>query len=361
MELRNNIFKFEEDLLSYTLISNNKIGGERVSHDIKYYNEGISRKKVGDTFIYYYIKTQKEVSKSDLARIHNLKLPPAWTDLWISTDPEASIQAIGIDVKGRKQYKYHETHIQEAEKEKFLRLFNFIKAIPNLEKIIQVHSKLHNYHKNRVIVTMLSLVKELHMRVGKEQYARENKSYGISSLKKKHMKIIGDLITFRFKGKSSQRLFYSIRDDELKSHLQILLKLEGDKLFQYIDDNNKIRKVTDTDLNDYIQTYMGYEFSIKDFRTYGANYYFTRAILSETSKRRPVNEKSKKKNILRALKTTAHYLKHTKAISKKSYVMNFTIEMYQNNPEWFIDRKNMAPNDVLLDILKQYKKNILRD
>jgi DNA topoisomerase-1 len=339
----------------------NLFGGERVSHDIKYYQEGISRKKVGDIFVYYYIKNEKEVTKADLNRITKLKLPPAWTDVWISSDPDASIQAIGIDIKGRKQYKYHDYHVQEAEKEKFLRLFNFIKAIPSLEKIIKIHSKLHNYHKNRVIVTMLSLVKELHMRVGKEQYARENKSYGISSLKKKHMKINGDLITFRFKGKSRQKLFYSIRDEDLKSHLQILLKLEGDKLFQYIDENNKIKKVSDTDLNQYIQTYMGEEFSIKDFRTYGANYYFTRAILNETSKRKPKDDKSKKKNILKALKTTAHYLKHTKAISKKSYVMNFTIEMYQNNPEWFIDKKNQDPNEVLLDILKLYKKNILKE
>lgn len=361
MNIRSIIDSELHKLVNIGNIENLLQGGERMSYDEKNYNDGIERKKNNETFVYTYINSKKQVTPIDMERIHNLKIPPAWTNVWISTDPKSNIQAIGIDAKGRKQYRYHEIHIQKAEMEKFLRLKDFIKAIPNLEKAMKQHINNHNYDKNRVIVTMLTLVKELHMRVGKEQYARKNKSYGISSLKKKHMNINHDLITFRFKGKSNQRLFYSIRSEELKSHLQILLKLEGEKLFQYIDENNKIRKVTDTDLNDYIQQYMGIDFSIKDFRTYGANFYFIRAILNETTKRSPKNAKVIKKNILNALKITAHYLKHTKAISKKSYVMNFTIEMYENNPKWFMERKTNNPDDVLLEILNLYRKHILKD
>ncbi len=322
--------------------------------------EGITRKLLNNKFIYYTIKNNEEItSKTTLERIKKLQIPPAWTDVWISIDASTPIQATGIDIKGKKQYRYHQEHIEKAEKEKFLRLLDFMKAIPNLEKSIKQHKTRNPYDKLRVIITMLMIVKETHMRVGKEQYARENKSYGISSLKKKHLKIDGEIIKFNFKGKSSQRLNYTLFNPEIKDHLNLLLKLDGDKLFQYINENEKIQRVTDTDLNEYIQTYMGSEFSIKDFRTYAANYHFTKALLGQTKKRLPKNDKVKKKNILNALKVTAKNLKHTRAISKKSYVMDFSIELYMTNPDFFIERKYDNANDVLFEILKNYKKNIL--
>lgn len=330
------------------------------SYDERNYENGIYRKKVGDKYEYYYIKDDTTVLKKDLERINKLRIPPAWTEVWVSRDNKSNIQAIGIDEKGRKQYRYHEIHIQEAEKQKFLRLIDFIKNLSKLEEFIRQHKKNPIYSKFRVISTMLMIVKETNMRVGKEQYARENKSYGISSLKKNHMKIVGDVINFRFKGKSKQRLSYTIRSPELKHHLSLLLKLEGDKLFQYIDEEtDTIKKITDSDLNEYIQQHMGEQFTIKDFRTYAANQHFISALLNETKKRTPKNEKVIKKNILKAIKTTARNLKHTKSISKKSYILNFAIELYRTNPEYFIDRKYDNHMDVLLDILKLYKKEVL--
>jgi DNA topoisomerase-1 len=306
-------------------VSDNNIlvGGREDSYDIRNYKDGIFRKKINDKFIYYYIKNNKEISQKDLNRIKKLGIPPAWENLWVTIDPKSKIQAVGIDNKGRKQYRYHTDYIEIAEKKKFLRLLDFIKSLPNLENYIKIHSKLNIYDKLKVITTMLKIVKLTYMRVGKEQYARENKSYGISSLKKTHMKINGDIINFNFKGKSKQRLNYVLINHDIKSHLQILQKLEGEKLFQYIDIDNKIKKITDKDLNEYIQTFMGKDFTIKDFRTYAANYHFINFLLNETKKRLPNNDKIMKKNILTSLKKTAKFLKHTKAISKKSYVMNF--------------------------------------
>lgn len=330
------------------------------SYEIKNYSKGIARKKVGEKFEYYYIKDKTPVNAHDLDRINKLRLPPAWTEVWISSDPKSSIQAIGTDSKGRKQYRYHEKHVEKAEQEKFIRLYDFIRDIPKLEKAIDRDIKMRPYEKERVIVSMLILVKELHMRVGKEIYARQHRSYGVSSLKKIHLTIDGQKMLFRFKGKSNKRLSYSIEDHELLKHLKLLMKLEGDKLFQYIDENDKIRKVTDTDLNQYIQNNMGPEYSAKDFRTYAANMYFVRALLSETKRRVPNNQKKIKKNILKALKSTAFYLRHTRAISKKSYVMNFAINMYQSNPDWFSQRKEEDPDDVLLELLRSYRKNVLK-
>lgn len=330
------------------------------SYDVRNYEKGIIRINLGNNkFEYCYVSDNKPISKADLERIYNLRIPPIWDNVWISSDKNSSIQVVGVDSKGRKQYLYHKTHIEESEKNKFLRLFDFIKAIPKLEKSMDEDSQIKNpYDINRVITTMLFLVKFLHIRVGKEQYARHNKSYGITSLKKSHVKLDGDYIKLRFKGKSNKRLSFNLYHPELKKHIKLLLKLEGDKLFQYINQDNKIFKVNDTDLNNYIKKNMGSKFTAKDFRTYAANIHFIQALLNETKKRTPKNEKVIKKNLLRALKTTAHYLRHTKAISKKSYVMNFCIELYTTNPEYFIKRKYDDPNHVLLDLLKMYKQTL---
>mgnify|MGYP001611886451 CR=1 FL=1 len=180
--------------------------------------------------------TNKLVTKKDQKRIDKLRIPPAWINVFVSADPESSIQAVGVDTKDRKQYIYHQQHIAEAEQQKFLRLIDFIKALPKLNSVTKEHEKLNAYNKFRVIVTMLTLVKKLHMRVGKEQYAKENKSYGVSSLEKRHMVVDGSKIKFRFRGKSRQILTYTLEDQVVKNHLNLLLKLEGDKLFQYIDE-----------------------------------------------------------------------------------------------------------------------------
>jgi DNA topoisomerase I len=332
-----------------------------MSYDERNYNNGISRKKKGKKIVYYYIKNNKEVINNNvLKRIIKLRIPPAWKNVWISTNKNNNIQVVGTDNKGRKQYKYHEKHIKEAEKNKFIKLYDFIKSIPKLERTMSRHRRTkHVYSKESVIVTMLRVVKTVHMRVGKECYAKRNKSYGVSSLLKKHIKFNGNKIIFNFKGKSNKRLRYVINNKILKSHISILMKLKGDKLFQYIDYNETIRKVTDTDINQYIQRYMGPDFTCKDFRTYAANNYFIKSLLKETKKRLPKNDKVIKKNILTSLKHTAFYLKHTKAISKKSYVMNFTIEMYENDPEYFIERKYDHANTVLLDLIRLYKNKIL--
>lgn len=336
-------------------MDNNLQGGFKgePSYDEKHYNTGIIRVPIKNGFVYYYVKSKTKVLKEDLIRINNLKLPPSWNNVWISGSKNTDIQAVGVDAKGRKQYKYHEKHIASAEKEKFLRLFDFIKSLPKLNRAINQHSKLQVYNKNKIIATMLELVKELHLRVGKEQYAKENKSYGVSSLKKSHVKISGDMIKFNFKGKSNQRLSYTLHDKDIAHHLQMLLKLAGDRLFQYIDEDNQIKNIYDLDINQYIQKYMGKDFSAKDFRTYASNYYFIKSLLNETKK----NSNNIKKNIINAIKSSAKHLSHTKNIAKKSYIMTHAIELYVKHPEFFIRNKYNDPLCVLVEILKNYKKN----
>lgn len=334
-----------------------------MSHDEKNLQDGISRKKIKDEFHYYYIKDGREVTKKDLDRIKKLGIPPAWTNVWVSRDPEATIQAIGRDIKGRKQYRYHQVHIQKAEREKFTRLYDFIRSMPKLERVMSVHNNLPYYSKNRIIALMMQMIRDYQMRVGKEVYARENKSYGISSLRKRHVTVTPKAVVLKFKGKSGQRLHYTIKNEFYIKGIKMLMNLTGDRLFQYIemdpDGNEKLYRVTDRDLNLYLQDHMGSEFTIKDWRTFGANLYFIHALLLETRKRKPRDRKSIKKNLINAFKSTARHLKHTGAVSKKSYVMSFTTELYQNSPEFFVRHKNDSPVDLLLTILKQYKENVL--
>ena len=159
-----------------------------------YYDENDIDKKGNPKlkFKYYYSKTKQLVSKDDLERINKLGLAPAYTDVWVSEDSTSKIQATGIDAKGRKQYRYHPRHIEIANEDKFLRLFKFIKSIPKLDEKMEEDKKSTLYSKNRTISVMLSIVKELNIRVGKECYAQTNKSYGISSLKKSHVTLTND-------------------------------------------------------------------------------------------------------------------------------------------------------------------------
>jgi DNA topoisomerase-1 len=311
-------------------------------------------------FKYYYANNNKLVSKEDLERINKLGLAPAYIDVWVSDDPNSKIQATGLDVKGRKQYRYHPRHIEIAHEDKFLRLYKFIKSIPKLDDKMKEDRALTLYSKNRTISVMLSIVKELNIRVGKEVYAQTNKSYGITSLKKSHVTLTNNdtVIKFNFKAKSNKHVSYTLKDPDIVNEIKQLLSLDGEKLFQYISDSNNTIRVSDTDLNQYIQNYMGKAFTCKDFRTYAANFYFIKALLTETKKRSPKNKKIIKQNLNIAQENTAFYLRHTKSISKKSYTMGLIRDMYNDNPEWFTENKNRQPLNVLIDLLKIFKDKI---
>jgi DNA topoisomerase-1 len=311
-------------------------------------------------FKYFYIKDNQPVTDEDQIRINKLGLAPAYVDVWVSEDPKSKIQGTGIDVKGRKQYRYKQEHVKDASVNKFLRLYKFIKSIPKLDTVMENDIKSTLYSKNRAIATMLYIVKELNMRVGKECYAKTNKSYGVTSLKKSHVKIDENrlIAKFNFKAKSNKQVQYTLDNPDIVKQLIELMKLEGEKMFQFKTESGNIQRVTDVDLNQYIQENMGKEFSCKDFRTYAANFYFIKALLKETKNRNPVNQKIAKKNLSLAQENTAFYLRHTKSISKKSYTMDLIRDMYLTDSQYFIDNKNKQPLTVLIDLLKIFKEKI---
>ncbi len=335
-------------------------------------NEGIYRKSYLDKddldkkgepkkkFNYFYLKDDSPVNEEVLARIKKLGIPPAWREVWVDSDPLAKIQAIGFDDKNRKQYRYSAAHTEKASEDKFLRLYKFMKAIPELEKAIEKDIQLPDYTQKNTMALMLLVIKAINIRVGKEYYAKTNKSYGLTSLKKSHLKIENGKAILRFKAKSGKKVSYTITDPLIIKEFESLLKLEGDKLFQYISEAGNILRVTSDDLNKYIQSYIGRGFSAKDFRTYAANYYFLDALLDETRKRKPKNKKTVKQNLSNAQERTAFRLRHTKAISKKSYVVGIIRQLYTEEPDYFVKHKGKAVDWLLLRILKRFRDQIVK-
>ncbi len=384
------MFYYNRDYIQYiNLIANNQNewnldylsevqeGGRELAFDDqqKKKKKGIYRVKYEDKndldkkgnpkvkFNYFYIIDNRPVSPEEQIRINKLGLAPAYTDVWVSEDPNSKIQATGIDAKGRKQYRYTQSHVSKATTEKFLRLYKFIKNIHKLDDAIEKDITGPLYSKNRTISIMLNIIKELNMRVGKECYAKTNKSYGITSMKKSHVKIDNEkmIAKFNFKAKSNKQVQYTLDNPDIVKELILLMDLQGEKLFQYKSDNENIIRVSDVDLNQYIQDNMGKDFSCKDFRTYAANFYFIKALLKETKNRNPVNQKIAKKNLSLAQENTAFYLRHTKSISKKSYTMDLIRDMYMNDSDFFIQNKNKKPLTVLIDLLKIFKEKITND
>jgi DNA topoisomerase-1 len=366
------IKKIKRTRLTNPKLKNNFIYGRNIAYDdkMKKNKKGIYRVKYDDNndldkkgipkvkFKYYYMDSDKEVSPEELIRINKLGIAPAYIDIWVSADKDSKIQATGFDAKGRKQYRYNQNHLDEAHINKFLRLYKFIKSINKLNTAMETDIKSELYSKNRTISTMLKIVQKLFIRVGKEVYAKTNKSYGITSMKKSHVKIEEKKVKFNFKSKSNKYVQYTLDDLELISEIKLLTSLDGEKLFQYKSDTGNILRATDVDLNLYIQEKMGKGFTVKDFRTYASNFYFIKSLLKETKKRNPITKKIIKHNLNLAQENTAHYLRHTKSISKKSYTMSLIRDLYETDSSYFIDNKNKQPLTVLLELLKKFKDDI---
>lgn len=340
----------------FKLFFNNPIqfGGKLLSYDEKHYNTGIIRIKNKEKFEYVYTKNNKPILKKDLMRILELKIPPNWNYVWISGVPTSEIQVIGIDGKNKKQYIYSQEHKNKATINKFKNLITFIKLLPKLKNIIKEHSKLNDFSKKKVMSTMIKIILLSGIRAGKEFHAKLNKSYGICSLRKKHVKLKNGKVYLHFKGKSNIEHSHIIDNIEIHNHLKNLLKLKisdknDDKLFLYIDKiTKKIKKADEHDLNKYLHKYLDKNIVIKDLRTYLVNYLLVENLLNNTN----VNKKNNiKKNIINSINKTADFIQHTSSICKKSYIHPKIINKYIADIDFFINNKHEDPLKVLSKIL----------
>lgn len=266
-----------------------------------------------------YVSQNGRLTKADLERIEKLKIPPAWVDVAINPATKGRVQAVGRDAAGRWQYLYHEDHTRLQELRKFQRLTKFALALPKMRATIRRHLRQPGLGQERVLACVLRILSTCYMRPGSEVYASENGSYGIATLRRKHVTVKGDLIEFDFPGKSGVRQQRQLRDRQVARVIRALLKRPGYNVFKFENENDELVPVTRPHINDYIKEVMGESFSAKDFRTWAGTLVCACALAREINDM-PASATAIKKRIVAAIKETAEVLGNTPAVCRSSYV-----------------------------------------
>lgn len=261
----------------------------------------------------------KRVSAEDRKRIDALRIPPAWNEVWISATPSATVQAIGKDAAGRLQYLYHEKQVRKRESKKFKRLIKFGEALPKLRSTIYSHLRQPGLTRERVLATILRVLSMSFLRPGSQVYASENGSFGIATLRPKHVKVKGDVVEFDFPGKSGVQQVRLVKDHAVAQVVRSLLKVPSREVFKYKNGNGEYVDVKRRHINEYIREVMGENFSAKDFRTWAGTLTCASALARVNSE--PVeNQRARKRQIVQAIKETSEVLGNTPAVCRSSYV-----------------------------------------
>jgi len=286
---------------------------------------GYTRKAKGDDFEYFDTEGKLITDEQRLLRLERLGIPPAWTDVWICPRANCHIQATGRDARRRKQYIYHERWREIRDENKFGRMIAFGKALPKIRRRVAKDLKLPGLPRNKVLATVVQLLERTFIRIGNEEYARENKSFGLTTMKDRHVEVKGSKLRFRFRGKSGKEHEVDVTDRHIAKIVSKLQDLPGQDLFQYVDDDGEIRDITSQDVNEYLREITNDDFSAKDFRTL-AGTVLTAVALNAQEKFE--NKKQAKKNITTAIKAVSAILGNTPAICRKCYVHPAIFESY---------------------------------
>jgi DNA topoisomerase-1 len=262
-----------------------------------------------------------------LARIRALAIPPAWTSVWICADPRGHLQATGRDARGRLQYRYHPEWRTRRDEHKFDRLASFARKLPSIRATVERDLARPGLPRRKLLAAMVRLLDRTFMRVGDERYRRDNGSFGLTTLRTRHVRVSGDRIRLRFRGKSGKEHDVSLADRRLARIVRHCLDLPGYELFQYVEES-ETRRICATDLNEYLQEVSGADYTAKDFRTWGATVIAT-VLLTRYGPAPSTSERTRTVN--RALRAAAHALGNTLAVCRKSYVHPGVVDAYLND------------------------------
>ncbi|MEO5613212.1 MAG: DNA topoisomerase IB, partial [Sphingomicrobium sp.] len=232
---------------------------------------GFTRKRIKSAWGYFDTAGKRVTDRAEIDRLNALALPPAYTDAWFCTDPNGHLQATGIDARGRKQYRYHAAFRERRDAAKFDGLLEFGKALPKLRRRVEQDVKRRKLGRETVLAAVVRLLDTEHIRIGNEQYAKDNKSFGATTLRSRHLRRKGSRMTMRFVGKHGIVHEMKISDSNLKRIVNQCQDLPGQMLFQYIGDDGDPKAITSSDVNDYIKQASGGDFTAKHFRTWGAS------------------------------------------------------------------------------------------
>jgi len=300
------------------------VGLEYVSDEVP----GIRRQRSGKTsFVYLNVKGDRISDPEEIRRIEALAIPPAYRDVWICPNPNGHLQATGRDAKGRKQYRYHALWRSLRDQTKFTRMIVFSEALPQIRQRLEQDLSLPGLPKEKVLAAILRLMELTRIRVGNEEYAKTNQSYGLTTLRDEHVDIKGAKIQFQFRGKSGVDHEIEIADKRLARIVKRCQDIPGQELFQYKDEAGQYQVITSTDVNDYLRDVSGQDFTAKDFRTW-AGTVLAASHLAEIGL--STSETAAKKNLTQAIKTVAAHLGNRPATCRKYYVHPAVIEAYLN-------------------------------
>ena len=278
---------------------------------------GYTRKAKGDDFEYFDLDGKAISDEQRLLRIKRLVIPPAWTDVWICPVANGHIQATGRDARKRKQYKYHERWREVRDENKYGRIIIFAEALPKIRRRVTKDIKLPGLQRNKILATVVQLLERTFIRIGNEEYARENKSFGLTTMKDRHVDVKGTKVSFKFRGKSGKDHEVDIRDPHIARIVSRLQDLPGQDLFQYVDEDGKVRDINSQDVNDYLREVTGENFTAKDFRTWAGT---VLAAIALGAQEKFETKSQGKSNVTSAIKAVAQMLGNTAAVCRKCYI-----------------------------------------
>jgi DNA topoisomerase-1 len=299
-----------------------RAAGLRYVHDDR---PGIRREPGEDGFRYLAVDGTAIDDEATIERIRSLVIPPAWTDVWICPQANGHLQATGRDARGRKQYRYHPKWRAVRDEVKYERMIKFGKALPRIRKEVERALALPGLPREKVVATIVYLLEATMMRIGNDQYAKENKSYGLTPLRNRHVRIDGSEVDFHFRGKSGVMHDVKVHDRKLARIIARIRDLPGQELFQYVDDDGERHSVGSSDVNDWLRAVTGEDYTAKDFRTWSGT---VLAALALREFERFDSDAQAKKNVVRAIEAVAEKLGNTPSVCRKCYVHPAVLDSY---------------------------------
>jgi DNA topoisomerase-1 len=300
-----------------------------MTHIERLHREGILRRGTPRAGFRYVYAHGGRSAHGALPRIRKLRLPPAWREVAISSSPRARVQAVGRDAAGRWQYVYHPAHVRARELSKHRRLLQFGAALPALRRAVARDLQRRDLGRDHVLGAVARVLSLAFIRPGSEVYAAENGSYGIATLRRKHVRVAGSTIHFDFPGKSGQRQQRTLRDRAVARVVRRLLQLPGYEIFKYLDDAGRPVDVKRRDINEYIKRHMGAVFSAKDFRTWAGTLICACALARAAVNGAAAGARSHRHTVAAALRETAEQLGNTPAVCRASYVTPYVLSAYE--------------------------------
>src|SRR3954462_13436441 len=278
---------------------------------------GIRRQRSGAGWTYHLPNVGTIRDAALRKRLNKLAIPPAWTDVWTCPDSEGHIQATARDARGRKQYRYHPAYREARDHSKFRHMLEFSEVLPMLRERIERDLRAPDHTRRQLLATVVRLLDRTLIRVGNDEYARENKSYGLTTLRRQHVRVDGGVLSFTFRGKSGVEHSISLSDPRLARIIQRCQDLPGHELFQFLDAKRKRQAISSDDVNAYLRELTGRDVTAKDFRTWGG----TMLAAMELRKMGPAaSRREADRNVLRAVDAVAERLGNTRAVCRKYYV-----------------------------------------